>query len=375
MSDPKIICPNCQHEIHLTESLAAPLVAAKLAVERTRIAAEEVARARAQVEDDWQAQAGKLQALQRDFEARGEKLAEAQKVQTELLRKSRALEEARRELDLTIEKRVTEGLDAARLQARAQAEDSLKLRVSEKQQTIDAMQRQIEELKRRAEQGSQQLQGEVLELELEAELRARFAHDGVEPVPKGQFGGDCLQHVVAPGGMRCGAMLWESKRTKHWTDGWLQKLRDDARCAHADVAIIVSVVVPKEVETFACIDGVWVTTPRAALAVATVLRQTLIDVARVRLASAGQQTKSEMMYQYLTGSAFRHRIQAMVERLIEMQEDLDKERRVMMRTWSKRQAQVRAIADATAGMYGDLQGIAGKSMEEIDGLDIKMLEA
>ena len=208
MSDPKITCPNCQHEIHLTESLAAPLVAAKLAQERTRIAAEESARAKAKMADDWQAQSDKLQALQRDFEVRGDKLIEAQKAQAELLRKGRALEEARRELDLTIEKRVTEGLDAARQQARLQAEDGLKLRVAEKQQTIDAMQRQIEELKRRAEQGSQQLQGEVSELELEADLRGRFAHDVVEPVPKGQFGGDCLQHVVAPGGMRCGAMLW-----------------------------------------------------------------------------------------------------------------------------------------------------------------------
>lgn len=417
MTDPQIVCPQCSYEIKLTESLAAPLVetlrrdyearlqakdadvaarvahvqkqeaqlrqaladqetrlAAKLQTERTRIAAEEAKRAREHLQSDLQSQSQKIQQLQRSYEERGQKLAEAQKAQVELLRKSRELEDARRELDLTVEKRITEGLAAARQQALAQAEDSLKLRVAEKQQTIDAMQRQIEDLKRRAEQGSQQLQGEVQELELEAALRARFVHDVIEPVPKGQFGGDCVQHVLAPSGMRCGSMLWESKRTKHWTESWLQKLREDARAAHADVAIIVSVALPKGVDTFDLIDGVWVAQPRAAVSVATALRQLLIDVARARVSSQGQQTKSEMMYQYLTGSGFRHRVQAMVERLIEMQDDLDRERRAMMRMWSKRETQLRAVVDATAGMYGDLQGIAGKSMQEIDGLGMKLLE-
>jgi len=163
------------------------------------------------------------------------------------------------------------------------------------------MQRQIEELRRRAEQGSQQLQGEVSEMELEALLKAKFPHDSIDPVPKGQHGGDILQRVVGPAGMRCGTMLWESKRTKNWSDGWLTKLREDQREAKAELSIIVTQVLPKGVETFEYIDGIWVTHPRSALPVAMAMRQSLIEVAAARKATEGQQTKTEMVYDYLTG--------------------------------------------------------------------------
>ncbi len=143
----------------------------------------------------------------------------------------------------------------------------------EKDQTIASMQKKIEELKRKAEQGSQQLQGEVQELELENLLRAKFPFDTIEPVPKGEFGGDVLQRVVSPGGQPSGTILWESKRTKNWSDGWLAKLREDQRAAKAEIAVLVSQALPKGVETFDVVDGVWVTSPRAALPVATVLRQ------------------------------------------------------------------------------------------------------
>src|SRR3972149_2166032 len=138
----------------------------------------------------------------------------------------------------------------------------------EKEHTIVSMQKQIEELKRKAEQGSQQLQGEVHELELEALLREKFPLDSIEPVPKGEHGGDILQRVAGPMGQTCGTILWEVKRTKNWSDGWLVKLREDQRTAKAEVAVIVSQVLPKGVETFELIDGVWVTQPRAALPVA-----------------------------------------------------------------------------------------------------------
>jgi hypothetical protein len=124
------------------------------------------------------------------------------------------------------------------------------------------MQRQIEDLKRKAEQGSQQLQGEVQELELEAMQRAKFPHDIIEPVPKGEFGGDVLQRVINPLNQPCGTILWESKRTKNWVDGWLAKLRDDQRKAKADLALIVSNALPKGVHTFDHVDGIWVTETR-----------------------------------------------------------------------------------------------------------------
>jgi hypothetical protein len=278
-------------------------------------------------------------------------------------------------LDLTVEKRVQEGLTATREQAKKEAEESLKLKVMEKEQTISSMQKQIEDLKRRAEQGSQQLQGEVQELELEALLSAKFPLDQIQPVPKGEYGGDILQRVVGPLNQSCGTILWEIKRTKNWSDGWLTKLREDQRAAKAEIAIIVSHALPKDVETFEFIDHVWVTHTRAALPVAFMLRHSLIEVALARQSSEGQQTKMEMVYEYLMGPRFRQRVQAIVEAFSTMQDDLDKERKVIMKQWAKREEQVDRVMQATVGMYGDLQGIAGKTLQEIEGLELKALDS
>lgn len=184
-----------------------------------------------------------------------------------------------------------------------------------------------------------------------------------------------MQRVVSQGGNASGSILWESKRTKNWSDGWLTKLREDQRTAKADIAVLVSQVLPKGVESFDVIDGVWVTSPRATLPVATVLRHTLIQVNMARQISEGQQTNTEMVYEYLTGPRFRQRVEAIVEAFSSMQADLDKERKVIMKQWAKREEQIERVIGATTGMYGDLQGIAGKSLQEIDGLEFKALES
>lgn len=418
MTEPIIICPNCKTEIKLTESLAAPLikstrqeyekrlaqkdtdvakkeeslrereeaisnarqaiddqVAEKLLLERTRIVAEESHKAKLSLQTDIDQKARELADLQEVLNQREVKLAEAQKAQADVIRQKRELDDAKREMDLTIEKRVEDGLSLTREQAKKEAEESLKLKVMEAEHTIASMQTQIEELKRRAEQGSQQLQGEVQEIELEFLLRAKFTRDKIEPVPKGEFGGDTLHRVIGPLGQLCGTILWESKRTKNWSDSWLVKLRDDQRAAKADVAVIVSQVLPKGVESFDFVDGVWVTQAREFLSVATALRYSLIEVASARQALEGQQTKTEMVYQYLTGSRFRHRVLAIVEAFSSMQEDLDKEKKVIMKQWAKREEQIERVMGATVGMYGDLQAIAGKSLQEIEGLELKALES
>ncbi len=418
MTEPTITCPQCKTEIKLTESLAAPLleatkrdfeqrlaqkdadaakrdavlrereallaksqenfeeqVADKLKLERNKIATEEARKARLALSNDLDQKSKEILEIQGILKQKDEKLAEAQKVQADLLRKQRELDDAKRELDLTIEKRVQEGLNATRDQAKKEAEEGLKFKVMEKEQTIASMQKQIEELKRRAEQGSQQLQGEVQELELEAMLTSKFPLDQIHPVAKGEHGGDVLHRVASSFGQACGTILWESKRTKNWSDGWLIKLREDQRQAKAEIAIIVSQALPKEVETFEFIDGVWVTHPKVALPLAIAMRNTLMEVAGARQASEGQQTKMEMVYQYLMGPRFRQRVQAIVEGFSSMKEDLDKERKVIMKQWAKREEQIDRVMMATVGMYGDLQGIAGKSLQEIDGLELQALEA
>lgn len=418
MTDPTLTCPSCKTEIKLTESLAAPIVesarkeyekklaqketefskresaikteqeavakakeeidqqvAEKVKKERAIIATEEAKKAKLLLGADLETKAKELSELHEVLKQRDEKLAEAQQAQAELIRKQRELDDAKREMELTIEKRVQGSLATTRDQAKKEAEDQIGLRVAEKEQTIQSMTKQIEELKRRAEQGSQQLQGEVLELKLEGLLRSKFPTDLIEPVQKGEFGGDAIQRVVGPLGKQCGAILWESKRTKTWTDNWLTKLRDDQRAAKAELAIIVSVALPKGTETFDQIDGIWVTNPQSAIPLAIALRHSLIELSAARNASEGQQTKMELVYQYLTGTQFRQRVQAIVEKFSDMQTDLDKERKSITKSWAKREQQIRGVIESTAGMYGDLQGIAGKSLQEIEGLEMKMLEA
>ena len=348
-------------------------VAQKMQQEQARIAAEEAKKAKLAVGNELNQKVSEINDLQDILKQRDIKLADAQKAQADLIRKQRELDDAKRELELTVEKRVQTDLAAAREKAKKEAEDEMKLKVMEAEQTIASMQRQIEDLKRRAEQGSQQLQGEVQELELEALLGTRFPRDTIQPVPKGEFGGDILHRVIGPLGQQCGTILWESKRTKNWSDGWLPKLREDQRAAKAEIAVIVSQVLPKDVETFGLVDQVWVAHPKLALPVAIALRQTLIEIACARQASEGQQTKMEMVYQYLTGPRFRHRIQAIVEAFSSMREDLDRERKAITKQWSKREEQIDRVMQATVGMYGDLQGIAGKTLQEIEGLEFQGL--
>ncbi len=416
MAEPTIMCPKCGIEIKLTESLAAPLleaarkevdqkiaqqnslieqreksvrekeaklvsaraeideqVATKLQAQRAAIAADEAKKAKLFAANELEQKAREIATLQEVMKERDEKLAEAQKAQADVLRQKRELDDAKRELQLNVEKQVHAGLEQVREKAVKEAEEGLKLKVMEKDQIIISMQTKIEELKQKATQGSQQLQGEVQELELEATLRTTFPRDTIEPVPKGEFGGDVLQRVFNASGQACGTILWEAKRTKNWSDGWLAKLRDDQRAAKAELAVIVSKALPVGVETFDFIDGVWATSAACALPVALALRQSLMELAAARQTGEGQQTKMGMVYDYLTGPSFRQRVEAIVEAFTTMESDLNAEKKAITKQWAKREQQIQRVIESTAGMYGDLQGIAGKNLKEINGLEFEAL--
>lgn len=421
MTEPTVQCPNCNTKIKLTESLAAPLiteiksqfqekltqkdndiqqkerelaakarmlaesqnnleqeindkVAKQLQQERAKIIKEESTKLSLAWKGDLERQKAEVANLTSILQEQDKKLAKAQQAQTDFLKKERELQNAARELELTIEQRVQASLLQAREQAKREAEEALTLKVAEKDQTIASMQQKIEALRKQAEQGSQQLQGEAQELLLEKLLNEKFPFDFIEPVPKGEHGGDILQRVISSSGSPCGSILWETKRTKNWSDTWLVKLRDDQRTAKADIAVILSHTLPKNIQTFEFIDNVWVAHPSIALPIATLLRESLIEIARVRQSVQGQHTKTELIYQYLTGPQFRHRIEAIVEAFTSMQSDLDKEKKVIQKQWAKRASQIERVMLSTIGMYGDLQGIAGKSMQEIEGLDFNSLE-
>lgn len=416
MNEPLVVCPKCAYEIKLTESLAAPLlevtrkefqeqlaskdaeigrerlilrdqqrelakaresiedqVVARIKVEREAIAAIEAKKASEAVAEELEVSAKKLKEIQVSLNQNNAKLAEAQRAQAAALKKERDLDEKLREADLTVEKRVQTEVALIHANARKEAEDAFGLRVAEKDKQLADMGRTIEELKRKVEQGSQQTQGEVLELALEELLRSRFPQDVIEPVPKGEFGGDLVQHVNGVTGTAAGVILWEFKRTKNWSDSWIPKLRQDQRGAKADVALILSQALPKEIETFDLIDGIWIAHPRCALPVAAALRKALIDMAALRGSQQGQQTKMEQVYEYLTGPRFKQRVEAVFEKFTDMRKDLDRERTFMQKQWSKRESQLLGVLESTSGLYGDLQGIAGRALPEIDDIETPLL--
>lgn len=323
-----------------------------------------------------------------ELSAKGEELAEvrriaqeheaklevAQKEQAEFIRKQRELDDAKREMELNIERQIQKGVASAREKAKIEVEENLKLKLAERDEQISSMNRTIEALKRKSEQGSQQMQGEALEVSLENTLRSNFPLDRIEPVGKGEHGGDLVQHVVGSSGRACGSILWECKRTKNWNDTWLPKLRDDQRAAGSEIAILASTTLPRGVETFTLVEGVWVVDTRYAIPVAMVMRQSLIEIAGARQSAQGHQTKMALVYEYLTSSKFKHRVQAIIERTAELHSDLDREKKSLMKLWAKREMQIHGIMEATVGMYGDLQGIAGQAIQEIEGLELPLIE-
>ena len=388
MNDPTIKCPKCGADVPLTESLAAPMVAAvrkeyeerlmlrdkqhtqDVEVRERDIRVQESNKAQKAVQEQLAAAKVTASNAEQEAETLRTKLTEAQQAQAAAVKRERELADRERELSLTIERQVSLGIDTARQTARRESDEANKLRLLEKDTLLESLQDKITDLQQKIEQGSQQLQGEVQELDLEASLRARFPHDELTEVGKGVSGADVTQVVCAASGATCGTILWESKRTKRWSDGWLAKLREDGRKASADLLVIVSAVLPEAVETFDCLDNVWVCSPKAALPVATALRAALLSAHNVRQVQAGMKTKSEEVYAYVTGPQFKRRVEALVEAFTTMQEDLTAEQKATQRQWAKRTAQIERVLTSTSGMFGDMQGIAGKALAEPEGLSL-----
>jgi hypothetical protein len=300
------------------------------------------------------------------------KLAASRAKETDLLKKQRELAERETQRELEVELKVADelrrirGQEAALAQQRSDLEASKQhVRDEEHRQQLEGMQKHIEELQRRAHQGSQQTQGEAQEVMLRDVLAQAFPQDEVVEVPKGMNGADLIQRVHAGDGRDCGGILWESKRTKAWSDSWLAKLRDDVRAADAGCAVIVTQTLPQDIRHFGLRAGIWICAWPYAAALGAALRAGLIEVGLARRVAEGRGEKMQMLYDYLTGSEFRNRVGGFVEAFKEMQEELDRERRAMMTTWKRRERLMeRALCNVTA-FYGDLQGIAGQGLEDL----------
>jgi hypothetical protein len=405
MSD-TIICPKCQAEITLSDAMTHALREGfqKEFAEKRGALEQAVAKQREEIERQKTAVENTRRDLQKEIEQRVEAgreklkgtlkqeamesvglevrdlrceleekrraLGEAQKLELSLLKQKRELEDRAKAQELEIERKLTEERSKIQEAARRQAHEEEQLRFSEKEKQITDLRSQIEVLKQKAEQGSQQLQGEVQELQLEESLKQAFPFDEIVPVSTGSRGADLLQQVRGPNGLVWGRIIWESKRTRTWSRGWLDKLKEDQRAQGAELAILVSQALPEEGMTFALFDGVWVCSYAMSLPLAAALRQQLGAVAATRRAESGKGEKMEALYQYVSSAAFQQQVESISQAFLEMQKDLAGERSAMERLWNKREKQIQRILQGNAALYGSIEGIVGHLAPPVPSLEL-----
>lgn len=314
-----------------------------------------------------------LKALKEESERKDQELKKSRESELELLNKEKILKEKLESSDLEVARRINEEADKIREETTKKIQEENRFRDADKDKKISDMLIQIEELKTKAQQGSQQLQGEVVELELEGILKQEFPVDEILPVPKGVRGADVIQKVKGSNGQDCGIIIWESKRTKNWTEGWLQKLKDDQRLAKADVAIIVSSVLPVGVRNFEIRDGIHIANFDVFIGLAKLVRSSLVELQKTKLSTVDKHSKQEIIYAYLSGNEFRQRVEAIVEAFKMMQRDLETDKIYKTKEWARREKQIQSVIDNSVGMYGDLQGLMGTSLPEIKSLDVENL--
>ena len=357
MAEQSIACPSCGKRIPLTEALRADIEASVRADYDRQLEAE-LERARAQARRDAEQQTAQSVALlQEELKAQADALAQAREVELALRKRERELERQQQDLEVTLARRLDDERARIALDAQERLAEQHRLKDAEKERQLADMRRQIEDLKRRAEQGSQQLQGEVGEAELEANLRSAFPWDDITAVAQGARGADIHQVILDTRGQRAGAILWECKNAKHWSDAWIAKLKADQRALRADVAVLVTASLPKGCARLTVMEGVIVCDFASAVAMAGIVRAHILQVAQARHAAVTKGETLELLHRYLCGVEFRQRVESMVEAFARMREDLEQERRAAERQWARRAKQLEAVTFNVAGMYGDLQGL------------------
>ncbi len=332
------------------DSVIADKVADQLKAEKLKIYKE----ARTEAEKE---QSAVTALLEEQLKSKDEKLQLATKNEIELRKEKSKLEEDKQAFELEKLRQLEEAKNAIIEEATKKAAEEQQYVVAQlKKQLTDAIKAK-DDLARKLEQGSQKTQGEVLELELEELLKIEFPHDEIAPVPVGVNGADIVQKVVDRTGRTCGQIAWETKKTKSWNENWIQKLKDDQRAIKADVAVIVSVVLPEDVKGFVFRDGVWICDIKLIIPLAIAIRMNLESITREKAMSVGKNEKMEVLYSYLTGVEFKQRVEAIVEAFTSMDASLKKERLAYEKIWAEREKQIKKVITNTVGMYGDLSGL------------------
>jgi hypothetical protein len=303
-------------------------------------------------------------------EENNKKLEEARKNELELIRKKRELEEKDKNRELEMERKIDKEREKMEEKMQEDMSEKYRKKLSEKDQQMEQMGKTIDDLKRKSEQGSMQIQGDAQEEALKSLLKNNFPIDEINDVPTGVCGADLIQKVKSKFGQECGVVLWESKMTKQWSDAWISKLKEDQVNTKADIAILATTTLPKGIKNFTQINGIWVVSFNYILSIISAIRFHLIELKRAQKALEGQDEKMQFLYQYISGSQFKNRIENIISAFTEMKNNLEAEKRSMNRLWSKREKEIDRVVFNTSGMYGDLQGITGASLPTIQSLEL-----
>lgn len=388
MADQTITCPKCGHQIPLTQALAeevehklqhqlekqkreyeaelekqAKSISEKLEVEKKKLWV--VAQQKAQ-----EKQQKELIELQQQLQENTKKLEESEKHELELRKKARELEEKEQKIELEMARKLDEERNKIVTQTKKQEAEAQRLKMQEKDKLIEMMRSQVDDLKRKAEQGSMQIQGEVQEDDLRELLVSSFVTDEISDVPTGAKGADLVQKVNAKTGNHTGTIIWESKNTKSFSEGWISKLKSDQGLVKADIAILVTQNLPSSITSFGLLNGVWVVSYAHVLPLVTALRIQLVEISKVKQSLVGRDEKMDVLYKYLSGPQFRNRVENIVMAFVSMKEDLETEKRSFSRIWAKRDKEIEKVIASTSTMYGDLQGIIGGSLPGIEYLEL-----
>lgn len=352
LEDAKAILARKAKELEAKGEAIDAQVADKVKAERKGIAEAERKKVIAE-------QSEQTKALEEELAEQNKKLTGMQKQEIDLRKKQREMEQKQQELELENQRKLDEERKKIAEDASRKAVEEQQLKMREKDDQLAVMKKQIDELKRKSEVGSQEAQGEALEQELQEYLERTFPYDRFEEVKKGARGADILQVVHSSAGKECGKILWESKNTKEFQKDWPEKLKKDQQEAGADIAVIMSVALPKGIDGFGQYGGVWVTDYKLSIGLATALRLHLVDVARQKLVTAGQNSVKDILYQYITGQEFTMSIRAVVEAFQRMNRELAKEKNAMDRIWKRREKQISVVIENVAGIYGSVEGLVG----------------
>jgi hypothetical protein len=308
--------------------------------------------------------------LQKELAEKSEQVKELNRSKAEIEQLKRAITEAEEVAKLKAEQVLSERLKEEKEKIHKLVDEQNELKLKEKDKQLEDQKKLIEEMKRKAEQGSMQMQGEVQELAIEEWLMAQYPFDAIEEIKKGQRGGDCIQTVHTREMQNCGTIYYESKRTKDFQSTWIEKFKADMRDRGADIGVLVTSTMPKDMSRMGLLDGVWVCTYEEFKGLSMVLRENVIRMARALLSEENKTDKMTMLYSFLTSNEFKMQIEAIVEGFSQMQADLDSERRAMQRIWKQREKQINKVLENTTGMYGSIQGIAGNAIGSIKALEL-----